>query len=79
MGWSPHHSLVVLFLGVVQLAMSMTAVGPSVLEPLGAKRPKVEVNGYKPLTGDLLVKKLSSHATIPTRGSSMAAGYDLYR
>lgn len=27
----------------------------------------------------LLVKKLSENATIPTRGSSQAAGYDLYR
>ena len=29
--------------------------------------------------GSLLVKKLSLHATVPTRGSSLAAGYDLYR
>ena len=30
-------------------------------------------------SGDLLqVAKLSEHATIPTRGSSSAAGYDLY-
>lgn len=27
----------------------------------------------------LLVKKLSAYATVPTRGSSQAAGYDLYR
>ena len=27
----------------------------------------------------LLVKKLSEHATIPTRGSAKAAGYDLSR
>ena len=26
----------------------------------------------------LLVAKLSEHATIPTRGSPLAAGYDLY-
>lgn len=27
----------------------------------------------------LLVKKLSEYATVPTRGSSLAAGYDLHR
>lgn len=27
----------------------------------------------------LLVKKLSTFATVPTKGSSHAAGYDLYR
>lgn len=27
----------------------------------------------------LLVKKLSTYATVPTRGSTQAAGYDLYR
>jgi dUTP pyrophosphatase len=27
----------------------------------------------------LLVKRLSDKAKIPTRGSSLAAGYDLYR
>lgn len=27
----------------------------------------------------LMVKKLSNQATIPTRGSTQAAGYDLYR
>lgn len=26
----------------------------------------------------LLVKRLSEHAQIPTRGSAQAAGYDLY-
>lgn len=28
---------------------------------------------------DLLVQKLSEKATVPTRGSAQAAGYDLYR
>ena len=27
----------------------------------------------------LLVKRLSENATLPTRGSALAAGYDLYR
>ena len=26
-----------------------------------------------------LVKRLSTNATLPTRGSALAAGYDLYR
>lgn len=30
-------------------------------------------------TQNLLVKRLSERATVPTRGSSHAAGYDLYR
>lgn len=30
-------------------------------------------------TQTLLVKRLSERATVPTRGSSHAAGYDLYR
>ena len=29
--------------------------------------------------GVLRVKRLSEHATLPTRGSALAAGYDLYR
>jgi len=28
---------------------------------------------------DLLVKRLSEKATLPTRGSPLSAGYDLYR
>ena len=27
----------------------------------------------------LIVKRLTEHATLPTRGSAHAAGYDLYR
>lgn len=31
------------------------------------------------LAPNLLVKRLSEKAIIPTRGSALAAGYDLYR
>lgn len=43
-----------------------------------AKKAKVETCFH---SGEarLMVKKLSEHATIPSRGSSHAAGYDLYR
>ena len=44
-----------------------------------AKKPKVEATNGVCHEGKLLVKKLSEHATVPTRGSSQAAGYDLYR
>ena len=59
--------------------MSMAAVETDVpYEALQVmKKFKIEVNGAR--AGSLLVKKLSPHATIPTRGSSLAAGYDLYR
>ena len=40
------------------------------------KKPKLEEYTQNP---SLMVKRLSEHATIPTRGSSHAAGYDLYR
>ena len=44
------------------------------------KRLKMETNRLEPGTErKLMVKKLSEHATVPTRGSSQAAGYDLYR
>lgn len=31
------------------------------------------------LTSNLLIKRLSEKAKLPTRGSALAAGYDLYR
>jgi len=40
--------------------------------------PSAAVPTPTPLTQPLLVKKLSEHATTPTRGSAFAAGYDLY-
>lgn len=48
-----------------------SAVSPS-------KRPRTET---KPADERPILKfaKLSEHATTPTRGSSKAAGYDLYR
>jgi hypothetical protein len=32
------------------------------------------------ISGDakLLIKRLSEHAKVPTRGSALAAGYDIY-
>jgi len=30
-------------------------------------------------TSNLLIKRLSEKAKLPTRGSALAAGYDLYR
>ena len=39
-----------------------------------AKRTKVDDNGMI-----LRVKRLSENSTLPTRASSLAAGYDLYR
>ena len=49
-----------------------------------AKKPKVDSEGLEQGIGNmndqkLFVKKLSTHATVPTRGSTQAAGYDLYR
>ena len=32
-----------------------------------------------PSTSNLLIKRLSDKAKLPTRGSALAAGYDLYR
>ncbi|XP_037553027.1 deoxyuridine 5'-triphosphate nucleotidohydrolase, mitochondrial isoform X2 [Nematolebias whitei] len=40
-----------------------------------AKRQKTEIEGETPV---LRFAKLSEHATTPTRGSTKAAGYDLY-
>jgi hypothetical protein len=51
---------------------------------LGTKKAKMDseemLEGFDNINEHkLLVKKLSTHATLPTRGSSLAAGYDLYR
>jgi hypothetical protein len=35
--------------------------------------------GTLPPTSNLLIKRLSEKAKLPTRGSALAAGYDLYR
>ena len=42
------------------------------------KEKKVNIIADKMLPVQLLVKTLSPNATIPTRGSANAAGYDLY-
>ena len=53
--------------------MSMATLVTDV--PIEAKKARLEATREM----RLLVKKLSAHATVPTRGSSQAAGYDLYR
>ncbi|KIR26170.1 deoxyuridine 5'-triphosphate nucleotidohydrolase [Cryptococcus deuterogattii LA55] len=45
---------------------------------VGREEPTKESNGVTAPSNTLLVKKLSSSATIPTRGSPLSAGYDLY-
>jgi hypothetical protein len=50
------------------------------IEQPDAKKRKVEDqhSSIAPVTG-LLIKRLSEKAKLPTRGSALAAGYDLYR
>ena len=43
--------------------------------PAAPKKAKVDDDGVF----SLKVKRLSEHAIVPTKGSSQAAGYDLYR
>ncbi|WVO21286.1 uncharacterized protein IAS62_002593 [Cryptococcus decagattii] len=45
---------------------------------VGREEPTEESNGVTAPSNTLLIKKLSSSATIPTRGSPLSAGYDLY-
>ena len=60
------------------LGMSMASVENIYDSYQAQKKLKVEkMDNISPHS--LLVKKLSPNATVPTRGSSMAAGYDLYR
>lgn len=45
-----------------------------------AKKRKLDTeSSAPPPTSQLLIKKLSDKARLPTRGSAFAAGYDLYR
>lgn len=53
---------------------SLDVTDVSALSP--SKRPKIESKGETPV---LRFAKLSEHATTPTRGSTKAAGFDLYR
>ena len=62
--------------------ISAAGISPIVPEPVNKGKPD---SPYEPCTekldlGDnqLLVKFVSSHAKLPTRGSESAAGYDLY-
>lgn len=45
------------------------------------KKRKMSLTAAAPMSPppDLLVKRLSEKATLPTRGSPLSAGYDLYR
>ena len=47
--------------------------------PQAAKKRKVEEESVPAPLQNLLVKRLSDKARLPTRGSAFAAGYDLYR
>lgn len=46
--------------------------------PLAQPDPKHPKMAAPTLTSQLLIKRLSPHATLPTRGSAFAAGLDLY-
>jgi hypothetical protein len=50
---------------------------PQVEEPQAKKR-KMSDEPIAPIES-LLIKRLSEKAKIPTRGSALSAGYDLYR
>ncbi|OWZ54914.1 deoxyuridine 5'-triphosphate nucleotidohydrolase [Cryptococcus neoformans A2-102-5] len=45
---------------------------------VGKEEPEKGSNGVVAPSNTLLIKKLSPSATLPTRGSSLSAGYDLY-
>ena len=56
--------------------LGMAACSVATMEPKAAsppKRRKLDAQDH------LLVKRLSEHAVLPTRGSALAAGYDLAR
>ena len=56
-----------------KMAMTMACFDPSPAAPAPvAKKTRLEERALR-------VKRLSEHATPPTRGSAQAAGYDLYR
>jgi hypothetical protein len=59
---------------------STTSVTMSNVEQPDAKKRKVDDqhSSIAPVSG-LLIKRLSEKAKLPTRGSALAAGYDLYR
>lgn len=63
--------------------MSMAAVESAISYDALQMPKKLKMEGSNGISsesaGSLLVKKLSPHATVPTRGSTLAAGYDLYR
>lgn len=67
--------------------LASSAINTPFLAPSPSKALKMEAQGSEnipPRQSDhqasrkLLVKKLTEFATVPTRGSSQAAGYDLY-
>lgn len=48
-------------------------------QPDAKKRKVDDEHGSLAPTSGLLIKRLSEKARLPTRGSALAAGYDLYR
>ncbi|XP_075061308.1 deoxyuridine 5'-triphosphate nucleotidohydrolase, mitochondrial isoform X2 [Mixophyes fleayi] len=61
--------------GSVSLCRSCT-MAPTPVQTSPAKRAKEEISNTPPAV--LRFAKLSEHAAAPTRGSALAAGYDLY-
>ena len=68
--------------------LASSAINTPFFAPSPSKALKMEAQGSENIppqqssrqaSRTLLVKKLTEFATVPTRGSSQAAGYDLYR
>ncbi len=56
----------------------MTTDLPETKKRKKSPSPDTEIPMSTP-TSNLLIKRLSEKAKLPTRGSALAAGYDLYR
>ena len=59
--------------------MSSDSVVNVVPEGVSEKKRKLEDSSVAPPRSQLLIKRLSDKARLPTRGSAFAAGYDLHR
>lgn len=60
------------------MSMATASFFPEANQQKKAKMDIVDDGGVE-CERRLMVKKLSNYATVPTRGSTQAAGYDLYR
>ena len=79
-GSSRSRSLSLKFPNFLNLQLPTMALVTDCVDISATKRLKVEhSNGDSNATQPLRVMKLTGHAYLPTRGSSEAAGYDLYR